>query len=162
MAKYECLLLAVLWDKYVTLCFILSSFHRRRCRRHHHHHHHQRQQQHLVMEQYGTLHSFHHLDERKLKFANTILNIFRPIWNDRHFAEYISLGYVVLILQEKFKLGPGDVIWRLISWSTPVQTMACCKTAPSHYLNQCWLIISKVLWHSSEDIIIRRCEDTKQ
>ena len=25
--------------------------------------------------------------------------------------------------------------------------MACCLMAPSHYLNQCWLIISKVLWH---------------
>ena len=29
--------------------------------------------------------------------------------------------------------------------------MACCLTAPSHYLNQCWLIISKVQRHSSED-----------
>ena len=38
--------------------------------------------------------------------------------------------------------------------------MACCLTAPSHYLNQCRLNISKVLWHSSEDIIIRRFEDT--
>ena len=28
--------------------------------------------------------------------------------------------------------------------------MACCLTAPSHYLNQCWLIISKVLWLSCE------------
>ena len=37
-----------------------------------------------------------------------------------------------------------------------------CLTAPSHYLSQCWLIISKVLWHSSEDIIIRRFEDTNQ
>ena len=45
-------------------------------------------------------------------------------------------------------------------WSTLVQVMACCLTAPSHYLNQCWLIISKVLWHSSEDIIMRRFEDT--
>ena len=27
--------------------------------------------------------------------------------------------------------------------------MTCCLTAPSHYLNQCWLIISKVLWHES-------------
>ena len=26
--------------------------------------------------------------------------------------------------------------------------MACCLTAPRHYLNQCWLIIRKVLWHS--------------
>ena len=28
--------------------------------------------------------------------------------------------------------------------------MACCLTAPSHYLNQCWLIISEVLRHSHE------------
>ena len=28
-------------------------------------------------------------------------------------------------------------------------------------LNQCWLIISKVLWHSSEGIIMRRSEDSK-
>ena len=28
--------------------------------------------------------------------------------------------------------------------------MACCPTAPSHYLNQCWLIISKVQRHSSQ------------
>ena len=30
--------------------------------------------------------------------------------------------------------------------------MACCLTAPSHYLNQCWLITSKVYWHSSRAI----------
>ena len=28
--------------------------------------------------------------------------------------------------------------------------MARCLTAPSHYLYQCWLIISKVHWHSHE------------
>ena len=28
--------------------------------------------------------------------------------------------------------------------------MACCLMAPSHYLNQCWLIMSKVQRHSSE------------
>ena len=27
------------------------------------------------------------------------------------------------------------------SWSTSAQVMACCLTSPSHYLNQCWLII---------------------
>ena len=31
-----------------------------------------------------------------------------------------------------------------------VQVMACCLKAPSHYLNQCWLIITKVQWCSSE------------
>ena len=28
--------------------------------------------------------------------------------------------------------------------------MACCQKAPSHYLNQCWHIISKGQWHLSE------------
>ena len=59
-------------------------------------------------------------------------------------------------------LEPSDAVWHSRSWSTLVQVMACCLTAPSHYLNQCWLIISKVLWHSSEDIIVRWFEDTDQ
>ena len=47
-------------------------------------------------------------------------------------------------------LWPTDTIWRHKSGSTLAQVMACCLTAPSHYLNQCWLIISKVQWHPSE------------
>ena len=51
-------------------------------------------------------------------------------------------------------LRPSDAIW----WVTGDrdlgqhwwQVMACCLTALSHYLNQCWLIITKVLWCSSE------------
>ena len=39
-------------------------------------------------------------------------------------------------------LRPSDAIWRQGSMSTLVQVMACCLTAPSHYLPQCWLIIS--------------------
>ena len=41
-------------------------------------------------------------------------------------------------------LGPSDVILRQRSLSTLTQVMACCLTAPSHYLNQCWLIVSEV------------------
>ena len=33
-------------------------------------------------------------------------------------------------------------------WINIPQVMACCLTAPSHYLHQCWLIISEVQWHS--------------
>ena len=47
-------------------------------------------------------------------------------------------------------LWPSDTIWRQRSRSTLVQVMACCLKAPSHYLNQCWLIISEVLRHSPE------------
>ena len=55
-----------------------------------------------------------------------------------------------LVSQRVHSQGPGDAIWRQSSGSALVQVMACCLTAPSHYLNQCWLIISKVEWHSSK------------
>ena len=45
-------------------------------------------------------------------------------------------------------LWPSGAIWWQRSESTLAQVMACCLTAPSHYLNHCWLIISKVQWHS--------------
>ena len=47
-------------------------------------------------------------------------------------------------------LEPSNAIWRQRSGSPLAQVMACCLTAPSHFLNQCWLIISKVEWHSSK------------
>ena len=47
-------------------------------------------------------------------------------------------------------LWPSDAIWVHLSGSTLAQVMACCLTAPSHYLNQCWLIFSKVQWHPLE------------
>ena len=56
----------------------------------------------------------------------------------------------------------GDSMWRHGTRSTLAQVMACCLTAPSHYLNQCWLIIREVAWHSFECITIRRSEGTNQ
>ena len=47
-------------------------------------------------------------------------------------------------------LWPSDSKWWHRSGSTLAQVMAWCPTAPSHYLNQCWLIIKSVLWHSLE------------
>ena len=44
----------------------------------------------------------------------------------------------------------GAIWWHRSGW-TLAQEMACCLTAPSHYLNQCWLIIKGVLWHSAEN-----------
>ena len=52
-------------------------------------------------------------------------------------------------------LAPSDTIWRQRSGSTLAQVMACCLTAPGHYLNQSWLIISKVKWHSSKSKFTR-------
>ena len=82
------------------------------------------------------------------------------LWNGGHFVQ----GEMSTSEESSSvnSLGPSDTIWCWRAWSTLVQVMACCLMAPSHYLNQCWLIISKVLWYSSEDIIIRRFEDTNQ
>ena len=45
-------------------------------------------------------------------------------------------------------LWPTDAIFRHRSMSTLAQIMVCRLTAPNHYLNQYWLIINGVLWHS--------------
>ena len=45
-------------------------------------------------------------------------------------------------------LWPNDTIWRQRSGSTLAQVMACCLTAPSRYLHQCWLTISEDQTHS--------------
>ena len=74
-------------------------------------------------------------------------NIFENIvWN---MAAMLPWPYFVNSLK------PSDAIWWQRTGSTLAQVMACCLTAPSHYLNQCWLIISKVLWHSCEDNFTR-------
>ena len=44
-------------------------------------------------------------------------------------------------------LWPSDTIWRHRTESTLAQVMACCLMAPSQYLDQCWLIISGIVWH---------------
>ena len=43
---------------------------------------------------------------------------------------------------------PSHVIWWHKSGSTLALIMACCLMVPSHYMNQCWFLISEVLWHS--------------
>ena len=55
---------------------------------------------------------------------------------------------------------PSDAIWRHRSGSTLVQVMACCLTAPNHYLNQCWLPISEVFWHSPDSNFLAGAEVT--
>ena len=47
-------------------------------------------------------------------------------------------------------LVPSDAIWRHRTWSILIHVMAWCLMAPSHYLNQCWLLISEVLWYSPQ------------
>ena len=55
-------------------------------------------------------------------------------------------------------LCPSDALQRYRSGSTLAQVMACCLTAPSHYLNQCNLIIN-VSWHSPEGNFAGNAQD---
>ena len=43
-------------------------------------------------------------------------------------------------------LWPSDAIWWQGTGSALAQVMVCCLTAPSNYLNQCWLMITDVQW----------------
>ena len=65
-----------------------------------------------------------------------------------------------LIVCKVNTLWPSDATWRHRSGSTLAQVMACCLTAPSHYLNQCWLIINKVQWSSFEGNFLRHTSAT--
>ena len=115
----------------------------------------------------------HYYEFERLKIG-FIINTLRLRPNGCHFADGI-FKYVLLYENQcssiqislKFvpngainSLWPGDAIWRHGTRSTLAQLMACCLTTPSHYLNQCWLIIGKAPWHSSQGIILRRCQDT--
>ena len=44
-----------------------------------------------------------------------------------------------------------ETIWLHRTGSTLDQLMAYCLTATSHYMKQCWLLISEVLWLSPDD-----------
>ena len=61
-----------------------------------------------------------------------------------------SMPYGITRSQWVNTLWPRNAIWQYRSGSTFAQVMACCLTAPSDYLNQCWLTISDVQWHSSK------------
>ena len=68
---------------------------------------------------------------------------------------------VISVMEISFlvnSLWPSDAIRRQGTESTLAQVMM----APSQCLNQCWLIIRKVLWHSWKGIIMRRSEYTNR
>ena len=67
----------------------------------------------------------------------------------------VAKAWTTILAPYLNSLWPSDTIWHQGSGSTLAQVMACCLTAPSHYLNQCWLIISEVQWHSSEGNFIK-------
>ena len=81
---------------------------------------------------------------------------------NKSLRKVVKIVLPFVILTELFdSLWPGGAIQHHRTWSILGQVMACCLRAPNHYLYQCRLIISKVLWHSCESIIIR-FEETNQ
>ena len=73
-----------------------------------------------------------------LKYFNCTIN-----WNEGNACENVSYQMVTILSQSQCvnSLWPRDAIWRHGSRSTLDQAMAWCLSAPSHYLNQCSLII---------------------
>ena len=58
--------------------------------------------------------------------------------------------YNVKTLKGPHSLWSSDAIRQHRSRSTLAQVMACCLVTPSHYLNQCWLLINELKCHSPE------------
>ena len=66
------------------------------------------------------------------------------------FFMYLIIGWVAARLwwwMPINSLSPWEAIWRRRSGWTLAQVLACCLTAPSHYLKPCWLITRRVLWY---------------
>ena len=83
-----------------------------------------------------------------------------PIYDERDFnyilSQQILRNYLVV------SLWSGDAIWRHRFGLTLAQAMAWYLMTPSHYLNQYWFTMNKVMWHSSVGIIIPKRIDTSQ
>ena len=58
--------------------------------------------------------------------------------------------YEIIMVYRVNSLSPNNPYGVCSSWSILVQVMACCLMAPSHYLNQSWLIISEIHLHQVE------------
>ena len=56
--------------------------------------------------------------------------------------------FITLIAYDPF--WPSDTLWWHRSGSTLDQVMACCLTEPSHYLNQCWIVVNGIQWQARE------------
>ena len=76
------------------------------------------------------------------------------IEKQKYFSRFLVCWESILAINS---LAAGGVICGHETWSTLDQVMAWCLTAPSHCLNQCWLIFSEILWHSSKDDFTKVC-----
>ena len=75
------------------------------------------------------------------------LNSFIVLIGGKHYRKLLS--YLPGASELKINsLWPSDTIWQHRPGPPSAQVMAWCLMAPSHYLNQYWLLINRFLWHS--------------
>ena len=86
----------------------------------------------------------------KLHLALLVEHMHRPLPTFYCNLHNFRWSRILLHIANVISLWPSEAIWWQGSRSTLVQVMACCLTTTSHYLNQCWLVITKVQWCSSE------------
>ena len=96
------------------------------------------------------------------KYNNFHIQLFSSIFHSRKLIWKCCLqndGHLVHALIFS-PLWPSGTIWWQRIESTLVQVMAWCLMAPSHYLNQCWLLIHEVQRHSPESNFTMRTQVT--
>ena len=66
----------------------------------------------------------------------------------------VSFGEQILSYDQN-SLWFSDAVWRHITWSSLVKVTTCCISVANHYLNQYWLNVSEILWHSLHSTFAR-------
>ena len=76
-----------------------------------------------------------------------IITSYKQKWLRNHL--FMAQSQLISVSKRGFNsLRHSDAIWRHRYGLTLTQVIVCCLKAPSHYLNLCWPIITKVLRYS--------------
>ena len=110
--------------------------------------------------------SYHHLNQCWIIIKGTLWHSPESNFtrNAKKFYPYRKIHFKITATSPRGQwansLWPSYATWRHWSGMTLDQVMACCLMAPSHYLNQCWVIISKIQWYSSKGNFTRDTSTT--
>ena len=63
------------------------------------------------------------------------------------FCESVPLHRIPTLAIDDYTFVAGDGYMRQWTGSSFNQIMACRRTSPSHYLNQCWIIVNWTFWN---------------
>ena len=66
---------------------------------------------------------------------------------------------IVYVFMTRYAFWNKNKIWCVYQCWNSVLCYENCLTAPSHNLNQCWVIVSEVLWHSPHGILAGNFRD---